>query len=204
MIGRAVKAGVPFKWVAGTRPTAATPACGNGWRAEEIPYVLAVACNAMIETKAGAKRADELAGLVPAGAWQRLSCADGSKGPRLYDWALVATDSDDHWLLARRSLQPGEKGDLELAFYRCYSPRPVTLAELAAVAGARWGVEDCFAEAKNEAGLDHYQVRRYRAWYRHITLAMLAHAFLAVTAHAARPAQAPPPTAGTCPCQRKR
>jgi SRSO17 transposase len=53
-------------------------------------------------------------------------------------------------------------------------------------------VEDCFAEAKGEAGLDHYQVRRYRAWYRHITLAMLAHAFLAVTAHAARPAQAPP------------
>ena len=151
--------------------------------------MLAVACNAMISTKAGAKRADELAGLVPAGAWQRLSCADGSKGPRLYDWALVATDSDDHWLLARRSLQPGEKGDLELAFYRCYSPRPVTLAELAAVAGARWGVEDCFAEAKNEAGLDHYQVRRYRAWYRHITLAMLAHAFLAVTAHAARPAR---------------
>jgi len=85
------------------------------------------------------------------------------------------------------SLQPGGKGDLELAFYRCYSPRPVTLAELAAVAGARWGVEDCFAEAKGEAGLGNYQVRRYRAWYRHVTLAMLAHAFLAVTAHAAPP-----------------
>ena len=94
----------------------------------------------------------------------------------------------EHWLLVRRSLQPGEKGDLELAFYRCWSPRPVTLAELAAVAGARWGVEDCFAEAKNEAGLDHYQVRRYRAWYRHITLSMLAHAFLAVAA----PAPGPP------------
>ena len=161
--------------------------------------MLAVACNAMIETRAGAKRADELAGLVPAGAWQRLSCADGSKGPRLYDWALVATGSDDHWLLARRSLQPGEKGDLELAFYRCCSPRPVTLAELAAVAGARWGVEDCFAEAKNEAGLDHYQVRRYRAWYRHVTLSMLAHAFLAVTAHAARPAPAPTATADPAP-----
>ena len=61
------------------------------------------------------------------------------------------------------------------------------LAELVAVAGARWAVEDCFAEAKNETGLDHYQVRRYRAWYRHITLSMLAHAFLAVTARARRP-----------------
>ena len=72
-----------------------------------------------------------------------------------------------------------------LAFCRCWSARPATLAELVAVAGARWTVEDCFAEAKGEAGLDHYQVRKYRAWYRHITLAMLGHAFLAVTAHAA-------------------
>jgi SRSO17 transposase len=191
MIGRAVKAGVPFKWVAGDEAYGGNPGLREWLEAEQIPYVLAVACNAMVKTRAGAKRADELAGLVPAGAWQRLSCADGSKGPRLYDWALVATDSDDHWLLARRSLQPGEKGDLELAFYRCHSPRPAALAELAAVAGARWGVEDCFAEAKNEAGLDHYQVRRYRAWYRHVTLAMLAHAFLAAAAHAARPAQAP-------------
>jgi SRSO17 transposase len=82
-----------------------------------------------------------------------------------------------HHLLARRSLQAGEKGRLELAFFRCWSPRPVTLPELTAVAGARWGIEDCFAEAKGEAGLDHYQARRYRAWYRHATLAMLAHAF---------------------------
>jgi len=65
--------------------------------------------------------------------------------------------------------------------------RAVTLAKLAAVAGARCGVEDCFTEAKNEAGLDYHQVRRYRAWYRHITLSMLPHAFLAVTASAARP-----------------
>jgi len=67
-----------------------------------------------------------------------------------------------------------------------------------AVAGARWGVEDCFAEAKNEAGLDHYQVRRFRAWYRHITLAMLAHAFLAVTARGAGRAldQSPEPGLG--------
>lgn len=149
----------------------------------------------MIETKAGAKRADELAALVPEGAWQRISCADGSKGPRLYDWALIGTDREDRHLMVRRSLQPGEKGGLELAYYRCYSPEPAALAEFAAVAGARWGIEDCFAEAKNEAGLDHYQVRRYRAWYRHVTLSMLAHAFLAVTAHAARP-PSPAPASG--------
>ena len=65
-----------------------------------------------------------------AAGWLRLSCADGSKGPRLYDWALTGTASPGHWLLARRSLHPGEKGELELAFFRCWSPRPVTLPEL--------------------------------------------------------------------------
>ncbi len=141
---------------------------------------------------AGPRRADELAGLVPEDAWQRLSCVGGSKGPRLYDWALADTVSAARWLLVRRSLRPGEKGELELAYFLCYSPRPVTLPELVAVAGARWAVEDCSAAAKNEAGLDHYQVRRYRAWHGHITLSMLAHAFLAVTARAARTGPEPP------------
>jgi SRSO17 transposase len=91
-----------------------------------------------------------------------------------------------------RGASPGEKGGLELAYFLCYAPRGATLAELIAVAGARWAVEDCFAEAKNETGLDHYQVRKYRAWYRHVTLSMLAHAFLAVTARASRPGSRTP------------
>jgi SRSO17 transposase len=195
MFARAVKAGVPFRWAAGDEVYGASPELREWLEEQKKGYVLAVACNAMIETKAGPKRADELAAVVPQGAWQRISCADGSKGPRLYDWALIGTDREDRHLMVRRSLQPGEKGELELAYYRCYSPEPATLAEFAAVAGARWGIEDCFSEAKNEAGLDHYQVRRYRAWYRHVTLSMLAHAFLAVTARAARP-PAPEPASG--------
>jgi hypothetical protein len=91
----------------------------------------------------------------------------------------------------RRSLHLNAKGQHELAFYLCYAPRGVSLAELTAVAGAQWAVEGCFAEAKNETGLDHYQVRLYPAWYRHITLSMLAHAFLAVAASTVRPG--PPP-----------
>ncbi len=86
------------------------------------------------------RRADALASLVPPGAWQQLSCADGSKGPRLYDWALIDTASGDHRLLARRSLRPNEKGEKELAFFWCYAPRGAALAELFAVAGARWAV----------------------------------------------------------------
>jgi len=102
-----------------------------------------------------------------------------------------------HHLLARRALTPNAKGELELAFFLCSAPPGTTLTELAAVAGARWAIEDCFAEAKNEAGLDHYQVRKYHAWYRHVTLSMLAHAFLAVTAAAANRPGPPPAPGGT-------
>src|SRR5260370_1309085 len=116
---------------------------------------------------------------------------EGSRGRGVWGGALRGSTSPANQLRARRSLAPGEKGELELAYFRCWSPRPVPLPELVAVAGARWAVEDCFAEAKNETGLDHYQVRRYRAWYRHITLSMLAHPFLAVAASSARPRPAP-------------
>jgi len=196
MIERARDAGIPFSRVTADEACGGNPKLRTWLEEQGIPYVMAVSCDAMIATAAGGKRADRLAALVPDGAWQRLSCADGSKGPRLHDWALIGAKSRGHHLLVRRSLQPGEKGELEVAFCRCWSAGPVTLPELAAVAGARWGVGNCFAEAKNEAGLDHYQVRKYRAWYRHATLAMLAHAFLAVTARDSRPS-APP--AGPAP-----
>jgi SRSO17 transposase len=195
MIERAVRAGVRFGWAAGDEVYGGNPKLRQWLEGQEIPYVMAVACSEMITVAAGPRRAAGLAALVPRAGWQRLSCADGSKGPRLYDWALIGTDSPHRHLLVRRSLAPDDKGELELAFYRCYSPRPASLAELVAVAGARWGIEDCFGEAKNETGLDHYQVRKYRAWYRHITLSMLAHAFLAVTARATRPHQPGPPPA---------
>jgi SRSO17 transposase len=185
MIARARDAGVPFSWVAGDEVYGGNPKLRTRLEEAGIPYVMATACSDIIPLAGGGMRAGEATALIPEDGWQRLSCADGSKGPRLYDWALIATaEGAGHHLLIRRSLQPGEKGALELAFFRCWSPRSVTLPELAAVAGARWGIEDCFAEAKGEAGLDHYQVRGYRAWYRHATLAMLAHAFLAVTARA--------------------
>ena len=130
-----------------------------------------------------AARADELAASAPKKGWQRLSCGDGSKGQRLYDWLLLDPGTDDqHLLLVRRSISKPS----ELAYYICHFSRPVPVAELVRVAGARWGVEETFQFAKNETGLDHYQVRRYHAWYRHITLSMLAAAFLAVTAHTER------------------
>ncbi len=147
--------------------------------AQDINYVMAISCDARFPTPTGPRRADELAASAPKRGWQRLSCGKGSKGHRLYDWLLIDPGVDEHLLLARRSLSKPS----ELAYYICRSSVPVPLAELVRVAGSRWGVEETFQFAKNETGLDHYQVRRYDAWYRHITLSMLAAAFLAVTAH---------------------
>lgn len=187
MIGRAVKAGIPFSWVTADEVYGGNPKLRKWLEEQGIPYVMAVRCSEMIPAAAGPRRADKLAAMVPGGGWQRLSCADGSKGPAALRLGAYRHQVPQHDLLVRRSLQPGEKGMLELAFFRCWSPHPAALPQLVAVAGARWGVEDCFGEAKNEADLDHYQVRKYRAWYRHVTLSMLAHAFLAVTARASRP-----------------
>ena len=146
---------------------------------QELNYVMAVSCDARFSTPTGPRRADELAASAPKRGWQRLSAGEGSKGQRLYDWLLIDPGADQHLLLVRRSISK----PTELAYYICPAPTPVPLAELVRVAGSRWAVEETFQFAKNETGLAHYQVRRYNAWYRHITLSMLAAAFLAVTAH---------------------
>ena len=90
-----------------------------------------------------------------------------------------------YWLLARRSLADPTDSS-QIAYYLCSAPARTPLRELARIAGTRWAIEETFQTAKGEVGLDHYQVRRYDGWYRHITLAMLAHAFLTVTRAAAQ------------------
>ena len=145
---------------------------------KDLNYVMAVSCDTRFTTPTGPARADDLAAAAPGKGWQRLSAGLGSKSHRLYDWLLLDPGADKHLLLVRRSISKPD----ELAYYICHTRHPVPLAELIRVAGSRWGVEETFQFAKNETGLDHYQVRRYGAWYRHITLSMLAAAFLAVTA----------------------
>jgi SRSO17 transposase len=149
---------------------------------QDINYVMAVSCDARFTTPTGPVRADELAAAAPKRGWQRLSAGQGSKGERRYDWLLLDPGADAHLLLVRRSISTPS----ELAYYIVHTRHPVPLAELVRVAGSRRAVEETFQFAKNETGLDHYQVRKYDAWYRHITLSMLAAAFLAVTAHAER------------------
>jgi SRSO17 transposase len=114
----------------------------------------------------------------PGLLWHRRSCGDGTKGPRLYDFADIPdAASSMHRLVVRRAIDDGE-----LAFFWCYAPTGATLADLVRVIGMRWAVEECFQAGKGQVGLDHYQVRTWPGWYRHITLAIAAHSWLTATA----------------------
>ncbi|MGI5289557.1 IS701 family transposase [Nonomuraea polychroma] len=187
MIERALAAGVPFAWVTADEAYGDNGPQRRFLEDKQLSYVMAVSRDHQISTAAGKVRADVMAARVPRTGWQRLSCGPGSKGERWYDWALVTT-TPTHRLLIRRSISKPS----EMAFYLAYSPRPAALRELVQVAGTRWTVEECFQAGKNEAALDHYQVRLYRAWYRYSTLAMLALAFLAVTRATQFPSGEPP------------
>lgn len=196
MLARALEAGMPVSWATADEAYGMDYKFRHFLEQRRLGYVVAVPKSQTVAAGfGGGTRADTLAAQAPPQAWKRLSCGDGAKGPRLYDWALADVHFEtepgyQRWLLVRRSLTPGAKGELELAYYLCHGPVGTSIDDLIRIAGARWAIEECFQAAKNETGLDHYQVRRYDAWHRHITLAMLAHAYLAVTAAHAPKAQA--------------
>lgn len=182
MITRAVTGGVPAGWVTGDEVYGACPQLRATIRRHDLGYVLAVASNHRL-TYPGADEADLAADLARTGLpWQRLSAGTGSKGLRYYSWARVPIEAETgsgghHWLLIRRNDTTGE-----LAYYRCYHPTTVALADLVAVAGKRWRIEETFQAGKGHVGLDQHQVRRWCSWHRWTTLAMWAHALLTVLA----------------------
>ena len=183
MIGRAIDAGVPFAWFTADEAYGQAKYLRVWLEERDVFHVLAIRCSdTLITTTAGEQRADALIAALPPRAWRRLSVGAGAHGPREYHWARVPVricwrPGRGHWLLARRSISD----PAEIAYYVCYGQRRSTLVDLAWTAGSRWHVEECFQQAKNEAGLDHYQVRSWRAWYAHITLSMLALAWLAAS-----------------------
>src|SRR5262245_5854413 len=203
MLGRALDAGVPARWVTADEAYGQDHKFRVFLEQRRVGYVVAVPCSQSVGSGTGyghtGSRADALAAAAPAQAWKRLSAGDGAKGPRRYDWALatlpIAREPSagfERWLLIRRSITD----PTDLAYYLCFGPAGTTIGQLVRVAGARWAVQASSASANNEPGLDHYPGRLYDAWHRHITLAMLAAAYLAVTAATApkaRPAWSPSP-----------
>jgi SRSO17 transposase len=184
MIARAIAAGVRFAWFTADEIYGQAKYLQAWLEDQDVPYVMAIRCSDTVTMPEGERRADDLIAAVPARGWQKISAGAGAHGPREYHWARITVRTQSgpkrgrgHWLLARRSLSDPE----EIAYYACYGPRRCSTADLAWIAGSRWHIEECFQQAKGEAGLDHYQVRSWRAWYGHITLSMLALAWLAVS-----------------------
>jgi SRSO17 transposase len=199
MIERAIAAGAPFSWVAADtvhgvgEVEMALRRAGKG-------HVLGTSATQPFNSW-GAKpvvagTAEEIAqGLDPA-AWRRLSAGEGTKGPRLSDWAYLeladldadeyrdgATDAWTRGLLVRRGLADGG-----CAFFSTWCPAGTPIETLVSVEGKRWAIEDAFETAKNELGLDHNETRSWRGWHRHVSLATLAFAVLAVARHRANAA----------------
>ena len=182
MIARALDAGVPARWVTADEVYGGDPQLRTECERRRLGYVLAVARDYRVPTAAGPLRADMLTLQLPARAWQPLSAGPGAKGHRLYDWALIDIPTTEpatghRWLLVRRHRRTGKR-----AYYRCYTPTPVPLTTLVRVAGTRWAIEEDFQTGKGLSALDQHQVRTWTSWHRWATLALLAHAFLTVTA----------------------
>ncbi len=181
MLERALRAGVPAKWVTGDSVYGDDRRLRVWLEAQPHAYVLAVSGKEYVWLAWQQRQVKTILAALPEDGWARLSAGEGAKGPRWYDWRwLPLADPMDpswrRWLLVRRRVSdPTERRG-----YVVFAPQATTLAEVVRVAGTRWVIEQLFEAAKGEVGLDHYEVRSWTGWYRHITLALWALALLTV------------------------
>jgi SRSO17 transposase len=207
MLERAWKAGVPMRWVAGDEVYGDSTKLRDLIAGSERLYVLAVRTITPVwterpqvvepeaqergrprkkvrlaEGEPSATTVKEVVAGWSERCWQRLVVAEGEKGLITYDWACQriveareGLPGPDGWLIARRSISD----PTDIAYYLSNAPVDTPLLKLAQVASTRYTVEQCIEEAKGETGLDEYEVRYWHSWHRHITLSMMAHAWLA-------------------------
>jgi SRSO17 transposase len=199
--------GVPMAWVTGDELYGDASHVRDAIHRAGKRYVLAVSCHTPVwrerppleEAVAGGKGRPRSKPRLAAGApawqtvaaviasqpldsWQRLVVSEGEKGPLTYDWTRVrivesreGLPGPDGWLLARRSITD----PTDIAYYLSNGRQSTSLQTMAEVASARWSIETTIEEGKGETGLDEYEVRYWHSWHRHITLSMMAHAWLA-------------------------
>jgi SRSO17 transposase len=175
---RALAAGVAVRWATADEVYGRNGTFRRFFETRDIGYVMAVGVDFQITTDTGAKRADLIARTLPAKAFNRRSCGQGARGPRVYDWAMIATSSPRHALLIRRSITKPD----DIAYFYAFVPtgEPLLLSTIIRIAGIRWTVEEDFQQSKGQAGLDQTQARRYQSWRRHIILAIAALAIQAI------------------------
>jgi SRSO17 transposase len=181
VIDRAVAAGVPARWVTADAVYGSDYHSRVAVESHGLGYVVGVRADFAVVSGLRQARAKALLAEVPGDGWHRVSCGDGSKGPRVYDWAVLRTNSPDpevyaRWVLLRRSVSD----PTEVAYFACGGPPATTLKDLVRVAGTRWAIEDLFELAKGDCGLDEYEVRSWAGWYRHVTLSLFALAVVVV------------------------
>ena len=185
MIERALDAGIEAEWTTGDAVYGQHSGLRRRLEARGMYYVMAVPMNQHAITPTPGTlgiegRADQLFVALDGRAWRTRTAGTGTKGERLYSWARIRincpAEIGEHWLLACRS----RKTPTNLAYFICHAPENVTLIELAHVARVRWAIEETLQTSKGKTGLDHYQVHQYTGWYCHITLAMVARAFLSI------------------------
>lgn len=184
MIKRAVDANIPMEWIAGDSVYGSSRKLRTFLEDIRKAYALAIKCNEQVIIEENPQRVDEIAAALAPNAWQVLSAGNGSKGPRLFRWALVPLCGREiagwgYSLVIRQSLEVGEKAP-DIAYILVFAPRGTSLQKMVTVIGGRWTVEECFEIGKGEVGLDEYEMRSWQGWYRHITFCMVAMAFLVV------------------------
>ena len=183
LLERARATGVPAAWVTADSIYGDDRRLRRWLEAHEQAYVLAVSGKEYVNVAATwtQRRVSTLLKELPEAGWERLSAGEGEKGPRWYDWYRLPLvpplqEGFARWLLVRRSLSD----PTDLQAYVVFAPVGTALADLVPVAGRRWTIEVAFEAAKGEVGLDHYEVRSWTGWYRHMTLALFAQAVLTV------------------------
>ena len=190
MLQRVLEAKLPFRWVTGDSVYGDDRRLRRWLEEHEQAYVLAVSGKDYVWIGWRQHQVKTLLATLPADGWQRLSAGAGAKGPRDYDWLRLPIGSGlqeagRRWLLVRRSITE----PTELTAYVVFAPLGTAVETLVKVAGTRWMVESDFETTKGEVGLDHYEVRSWAGWYRHITLAMWAQAVLTMIRAAAHEAE---------------
>jgi len=188
LLERAFEANVPASWVVADSFYGRSHGFRSWLEKRGCPYAVMVPKTNAVRYRGRRKKIERLVERLPEDAWALMAPAgEGPDRRRPWEWACLELHGDPEkgmgrWLLVRRSPEDPE----DVAFYQVYGPEGTPPAKLVDVCHKRWKVEDCFAEAKGEVGLDHYEVRRWDAWHRYVTLCLLAHAFLVVTCLAAR------------------
>ncbi len=181
LLERAFDAGVPARWVVADSFYGRSHRLRRWLEREGRAYALMIPKTNAVRYQGRRVRVERLEQQLSDGAWVSVPSQALSSGQKPWEWACVELSEDGlagtrRWLLVRRRRDDPD----DVSFYQAYGPHDTSVEELVGVCGSRWRVEECFAQAKGEVGLDQYEVRRWDAWHRYVTLCLLAHAFLVV------------------------